>query len=86
MDEISMIGLDIAKNVFHIHGVDATGAPALQRQLRRGQVEKFFAQLPPTLVGLEACGSAHHWPASSGRCWPREANTEFARAFRLLRN
>jgi transposase len=61
MDEISMIGLDIAKNVFHIHGVDASGAPAVQRQLRRGQVEKFFAQLPPTLVGLEACGSAHHW-------------------------
>jgi transposase len=67
MDEISMIGLDIAKNVFHIHGVDASGAPALQRQLRRGQVEKFFAQLPPTLVGLEACGSAHHWARVIGR-------------------
>ena len=67
MDEISMIGLDIAKNVFHIHGVDASGAPAVQRQLRRGQVEKFFAQLPPTLVGLEACGSAHHWARVIGR-------------------
>jgi transposase len=61
MDEISMIGLDIAKNVFHVHGVDASGAPVLRRQLRRGQVEQFFAKLPPTLVGLEACGSAHHW-------------------------
>ena len=61
MDEISMIGLDIAKNVFHLHCVGPSGAPVLQRQLRRGQVEKFFAQLPPTLVGLEACGSAHHW-------------------------
>ena len=61
MDEISMIGLDIAKNVFHIHGVNTSGAPVLRRQLRRGQVEKFFAKLPPTLVGLEACGSAHHW-------------------------
>jgi transposase len=67
MDEISMIGLDIAKSIFHIHGVDASGAPALQRQLRRGQVEKFFAQLPPTLVGLEACGSAHHWARVIGR-------------------
>jgi transposase len=61
MGEISMIGLDIAKNVFQVHGVDSSGAPVLRRQLRRGQVEKFFAKLPPTLVGLEACGSAHHW-------------------------
>jgi transposase len=56
-----MIGLDIAKNVFHVHGVDTSGAPVLRCQLRRGQVERFFAKLPPTLVGLEACGSAHHW-------------------------
>jgi transposase len=61
MGEISMIGLDIAKNVFQVHGVDASGTVVLRRQLRRGQVEKFFAQLAPTMVGLEACGSAHHW-------------------------
>lgn len=61
MTTISMIGLDLAKNVFQVHGVDATGAVVLRRQLRRGQVEKFFAQLPPARVGLEACGSAHHW-------------------------
>lgn len=67
MGEISMIGLDIAKNVFHIHGVDASGASVLRRQLRRGQVEKFFAQLPPAVVGLEACGSAHHWARVIGR-------------------
>ena len=67
MGEISMIGLDIAKNVFHVHGVDSSGAVVLRRQLRRGQVEKFFAQLPPTLVGLEACGSAHHWARIIGR-------------------
>src|ERR1044071_6685986 len=67
MDEISMIGLDIAKNVFHIHGVNASGAPVLRRQLRRGQVEGFFAKLPPTLVGLEACGSAHHWARGISR-------------------
>jgi transposase len=67
MGEISMIGLDIAKTVFHVHGVDASGAPALRRQLRRSQVETFFAKLPPTLVGLEACGSAHHWARVIGR-------------------
>src|SRR3954453_14336042 len=67
MGEISMIGLDIAKHVFHVHGVDASGAPVLRRQLRRGKIEEFFAKLPPTLVGLEACGSAHHWARVIGR-------------------
>jgi len=62
-----MIGLDIAKNVFHVHGVDGLGATVLRRQLRRGQVEAFFAKLPPTLVGLEACGGAHHWARVIGR-------------------
>ena len=61
MGEISMIGLDIAKNVFQVHGVDAQGVVVLRRRLRRGQVEKFFAQLPACKVGIEACGSAHHW-------------------------
>ena len=61
MNEISTIGLDLAKNVFQIHGVDGSGKVVLRRQLRRGQVEKFFAELPPCLVGMEACGSAHHW-------------------------
>jgi transposase len=56
-----MIGLDLAKNVFQIHGIDSVGKVALQRQLRRGQMEKFFAELPPTVVGMEACGGAHHW-------------------------
>ncbi|HEY0567950.1 MAG TPA: IS110 family transposase [Xanthobacteraceae bacterium] len=61
MAKISMIGLDLAKNVFQVHGVDASGAVVLRRQLRRGQVEKFFAQQAPTLVGMEACAGAHHW-------------------------
>jgi len=61
MTKISTIGLDLAKNVFQLHGVDASGEVVLRRQLRRGAVEKFFAQLPPCLVGIEACGSAHHW-------------------------
>jgi transposase len=67
MGEISMIGLDIAKNVFQVHGVDASGTVVLRRQLRRSQVERFFAQLPPCRVGLEACGSAHHWARVIGR-------------------
>lgn len=61
MGEISMIGLDLAKNVFQVHGIDASGKVVMKRQLRRGQVEKFFAGLAPCQVGMEACGSAHHW-------------------------
>src|SRR5260370_42206827 len=67
MSEISMIGLDLAKNVFQVHGVDASGGVVLRRQLRRGAVEQFFAQLPPCTVGVEACGSAHHWARVIGR-------------------
>lgn len=55
------IGLDIAKSYFQVHGVDACGRPTLQRQLRRAQLLMFFANLPPCLVGIEACASAHHW-------------------------
>lgn len=61
MSEVSTIGLDIAKRVFQVHGVDAAGAVVWRRQLRRTEVVKFFAALPPCLVGLEACGTAHHW-------------------------
>lgn len=61
MSEISTIGLDLAKNVYQLHGVDSSGQVVLKRQLRRAQVEKFFSGLAPCLVGIEACGSAHHW-------------------------
>lgn len=54
-------GIDLAKNVFQVHGVDAAGQVVVQRQLRRGQMLKFFSKQPPALIGLEACGSAHHW-------------------------
>src|SRR5216110_3274305 len=67
MSKISIVGLDLAKNVFQVHGVDASGGVVLRRQLRRGAVEKFFAQLPPCTVGVEACGSAHHWARVIGR-------------------
>jgi transposase len=61
MSEIVTIGLDIAKNVFQIHGVDRNGKIVLRRALRRSQVPDFFSTLPPCLVGLEACATAHHW-------------------------
>ena len=55
------IGLDIAKSCFQVHGVDEHGKPALQKRLRRTQVLGYFANLPACLIGIEACGSAHHW-------------------------
>jgi transposase len=67
MNEISMIGLDLAKNVFQVHGVDASGKVVLQRRLGRKAVERFFAKLPPCAVGMEACGSAHYWARVIGR-------------------
>jgi len=59
--EITTIGLDLAKNVFQVHGVNERGKAVLRKQLKRDQVAAFFANLPPCLVGMEACGSAHHW-------------------------
>jgi transposase len=61
MTKISMIGLDLAKNVFQVHAVDASGKPVLRKQLRRAQMLKFFGGLEPCIVGMEACGSAHYW-------------------------
>lgn len=58
---IITIGLDIAKNVFHLHGVDKAGRAVLRKQLRRSQVLKFFKMLEPCVVGLEACGGSHYW-------------------------
>jgi transposase len=61
MVEIITIGLDIAKSVFQVHGVDAAGQVTVRRQLRRGEVLKFFGGLSPCLVGMEACAGAHDW-------------------------
>src|SRR5262249_33741957 len=61
MGEITTIGFDLAKHVFQVHGVDAEGATVLRKQLRRAQVLAFFGRLPPCLVGLEACATAHYW-------------------------
>lgn len=59
--EITTIGLDLAKNVFQVHGVNARGKAVLRKQLKRDQVAAFFANLPVCLIGIEACASAHHW-------------------------
>ena len=61
MQPITTIGLDIAKSVFQVHGVDAEGHVVIRRQLKRRYVLAFFEKMPPCLVGIEACASSHHW-------------------------
>ena len=61
MGEVSTIGLDIAKSVFQVHGVDTDGAVVMRKRIGRAKVLEFFAALPPCVVGIEACPSAHHW-------------------------
>jgi transposase len=61
MHGVTTIGLDIAKSVFQVHGVDAEGNVIVRRQLKRRYILAFFQKLPPCLVGLEACASSHHW-------------------------
>jgi transposase len=61
MQTITTIGLDIAKSVFQVHGVDAQGKAVIRRQLKRRAVLAFFEKLPPCLIGIEACASSHHW-------------------------
>jgi transposase len=59
--KVTTIGIDLAKNVIQVHGVDERGKAVLKKQLKRPQVVAFFANLPPCLLGMEACASAHHW-------------------------
>src|SRR5436853_5377837 len=61
MQTITTVGLDIAKSVFQVHGVDAAGQVVVRRHLKRRYVLSFFQKLPPCLVGIEACATAHHW-------------------------
>ena len=61
MQVVTTVGLDIAKSVFQVHGVDAAGQVVIRRQLKRRYVLAFFEKLPPCLVGIEACASSHHW-------------------------
>src|SRR6202795_1547726 len=59
--QISTIGIDLAKNVFQIHGVDTAGKVVITRKLRRSQVLPLFERLPRCLIGMEACATSHHW-------------------------
>jgi transposase len=61
MQTIKTIGLDIAKSVFQVHGIDAAGSVTVRRQLKRRYVLAFFEKLAPCLIGIEACASSHHW-------------------------
>ena len=68
--EITTIGLDLAKNFFQIHGVDAAGVVIVRRALRRSQMLPFFSRLSPCLVGMEACGTSHYWGRELMRLGP----------------
>src|SRR5580765_3683590 len=61
MGEVSTIGVDIAKSVFQVHGVDADGTVVIRRRVGRAKILEFFSKLRPCFVGMEACATAHHW-------------------------
>lgn len=65
--DITRIGIDLAKQVFQIHGVDRHGKVMVRKQLRRSQMIAYFSKLPPALIGMEACGSAHYWARELGK-------------------
>ncbi len=67
MSEVRIIGLDIAKSVFQLHGVDDAGATVLQKRLTRARLLPFFEKLPPCLVGIEACATSHYWARELGK-------------------
>ena len=59
--QVTTVGLDLGRDVFQVHGITADGTVVFNRSIRRKQLLKFFETLPSCLVGIEACGSAHHW-------------------------
>jgi transposase len=68
MGEVTTIGLDIAKSVFQVHGVDDAGVVVLRKRISRAKVLEFFTGLPPCLIGIEACPAAHHWGRELQAC------------------
>lgn len=75
MNKISVIGLDLAKNVFQVHAIDEDGKVVLRKKLSRAQLRKFFAKIPPCLIGMEACGGSHYW---------HRVLTEFGHCVRMM--
>ena len=95
MNNVTTVGIDLAKNVFSLHGVDGRGREVLRRTVRRGQLLAVVAQLPACLIGLEACSGAHEWArqcCGSRKAGPRTGapavqkapNSEGQAAMRLL--
>lgn len=87
--DIVTVGVDLAKNVFQVHAIGADGKVLVRRRIRRGEVLKFFSSLPPCLIGMEACASAHHWglicPRFTGRVQAvAETNARCSRGERIL--
>ena len=75
--KITTIGLDIAKNLFQVHGIDAAEKVIVRKQLRRGKIIAFFEALAPCLVGMEACATSHHWRVDeAGPRGPPDAGEE----------
>ena len=82
--KITTVSLDLAKNVFQVHGVDSTGKVLVRRSLRRRQVMPFFTKLEPCLVGIEACGTSHFWGRASAALG-HEVKADAAGVFQALR-
>src|SRR6185295_19812066 len=78
MQAVTTIGLDIAKSVFQVHGVDAAEQVVVRRQLKRRYVLAFFEKRPPCLVGIEACASSHHWSRELKAARPSSAGNMLA--------
>ena len=74
LSAVTTVGLDLAKHVFQVHGVDALGRVVVARAIRRNKLLELFASLSSCLVGLEASGSAHHWARELIRLWPSGAH------------
>src|ERR1700724_232115 len=67
VNQIIRIGMDTSKHIFQLHGVDAAEQPVLRRRLRRKEMVAFFSKLPPTVIGMEACGASHYWARELGQ-------------------
>jgi hypothetical protein len=80
--QITTIGLDIAKSILQVHGIDADGRVVVRKKLRRAEVAKFFQTLEPCLVGIEACATAHHW-ARESVCWGTRNEVDLSSAIHL---
>jgi transposase len=76
--KITTIGIDLAKSVFQIHGVDGHGKTLLKKQIKRSEMAMFFSNIPPCLIGMEACGGAHYW-ARKLRCTVNSGHSCFKR-------